>query len=87
LTRVRASLRRAAVQRLGSALGRAQTLADDTALYNDPNLINTEIPDELNVAAADIQRAMKKYLTQNNRVVVVTQPAAGAAPSGRGRGN
>jgi len=85
LTRVRASLRRNAVQRLGSALGRAQALADDTALYNDPNLINTEIPDELNVTAADVQRAMKKYLTQNNRVVVVTQPAPGAGRGGRGQ--
>jgi zinc protease len=85
LTRVQASLRRNAVQRLGSALGRAQTLADDTALYNDPNMINTEIPQELNVTAADVQRAMKKYLTQNNRIVVVTQPAAGAGRGGRGQ--
>jgi zinc protease len=84
LTRVRASLRRNAVQRLGSALGRAQALADDTALYNDPNLINTEIPEELNVTAADVQRATKKYLTKNNRVVVVTQPAA-SARGGRGQ--
>jgi zinc protease len=84
LTRVRAALRRNAVQRLGSALGRAQTLADDAALYNDPNLINTEIPDEMNITPADIQRAMKKYLIQNNRVVVVTQPAPGAGQPGRG---
>ncbi len=85
LTRVRASLRRSAVQRLGSALGRAQVLADDAALYNDPNLINSDIPDEMNVTAADIQRAMKKYLTQNNRVVVVTQPASQSGRGGRGQ--
>ena len=85
LTRVRSALRRNAIGRLGSALGRAEMLADDVALYNDPNLVNTEIPAEMNITAADIQNAMKKYLTQKNRVVLVTQPAGGAARGGRGQ--
>jgi zinc protease len=77
LTRVRSALKRNAISRQGSVLGRAQMLADNTALYGDPNIVNTEIPGEMDVTPADIERAVKKYLVQKNRVVVVTQPAAG----------
>jgi zinc protease len=41
LTRVRTSARRSAVGIRESALGRAQSLADNAILYNDPNRINT----------------------------------------------
>jgi len=83
LQRVRINLRRGAESRL-TVLSRAQTLADDAALYNDPNRINTEIDQELNVTAADIQKAVKAYLVAANRVVVETLPAGGG---GRRRGN
>ena len=83
LQRVRIGVERAAESRL-SVLNRAQTLADDAALYNDPNRINTDLDQQLAVTAADIQRAVKAYLIASNRVVVETQPTGGG---GRGRRN
>ena len=75
LQRVRISLRRSVELRL-TALSRAQALADDAAVYNDPNRINTELDAQLAITAADIQRAAKARLLASDRVVVVTVPAA-----------
>jgi predicted Zn-dependent peptidase len=83
LQRVRMSVRRNAENRL-TALARAQALADAAAVYNDPNLVNTQIDDELQVTAADIQHAVKADLPNANRVVVVTAPKGGAAGGRRG---
>ena len=60
-------------------LSTAISLADDTALYNDPNRINSEPEKRLAVTAADIEKAAKTYLQNANRVVIVSQPAAAAA--------
>ena len=76
LQRVRINLRRSAELRL-TALSRAQALADDAAVYDDPNRINTELDTQLAVTAADIERAAKARLLASDRVVVVTLPAAG----------
>jgi predicted Zn-dependent peptidase len=81
LQRARIALRRSAENRL-TALSRAQALADAAAVYNDPSRVNTEIPAELAVTAADIQKAAKDLLVQKNRVVVVTEPT-GAGRGGR----
>jgi predicted Zn-dependent peptidase len=75
LQRVRISLRRSAELRL-TALSRAQALADDAAVYDDPNRINTELDYQLAITAADIQRAAKARLLASDRVVVVTLPAS-----------
>jgi len=83
LQRVRISLRRSAELRL-TALSRAQALADDAAVYDDPNRINTELDSQLAVTAADIQRAAKARLLASDRVVVVTLPAASRRAGGRG---
>jgi predicted Zn-dependent peptidase len=82
LGRVRISLRRGAEFRL-TALSRAQTLADDAAVYDDPNRINTELDDQLAITPADIQRAAKARLLASDRVVVVTLPAS-RRPGGKG---
>jgi zinc protease len=82
LQRVRNRLRLNAVQRI-TVLSRAQTLADDAALYNDPNRINTEVDKELAITAADIQKAVKTYLVASNRVVIETAPAAGGGRTRR----
>jgi predicted Zn-dependent peptidase len=60
-------------------LSTAISLADNTALYNDPNRINTEPQKQLAVTAEDIQKAAAKYLRTANRVVVETVPAGGPA--------
>ena len=60
---------------------RAQSLADNAVLYNDPNRVNT-LPEKVAaVTAADVQRVAGKYLQTTNRVVVHTVPAA--APAAR----
>ena len=80
LQRVRTSARRSAVGIRESSLARAQTLADNAVLFNDPNRINTD-PDKIAaVTAADVQRVATTYLQTTNRVVVHTTPAA--APTG-----
>ncbi len=83
LQRARIALRRAAENRI-TALSRAQALADAAAVYNDPNRVNTEIPDELAVTPADIQRAAKALLIKSNRVVITTMPAAAGRGGRRG---
>jgi predicted Zn-dependent peptidase len=82
LQRVRVSLRRAAVSRIG-VLSRAQELADAAAVSNDPGRINTEVDAQMAVTAPEIQKAAKAYLLTSNRVVVQTLPAAGASSGGR----
>ena len=76
LERVRSGIKRAIPPSRESVLSVAISLADDTALFNDPNRINTESEKLLAVTAADIQRAAKAWLRSNNRVIVVTEPAA-----------
>ena len=86
LTRVRTSARRSAVGIRESALGRAQSLADNAVLYNDPNRINTLTESMTAVTAADVDRVVRTYLKTENRVVVRTLPAgapASAAPATR----
>ncbi len=80
LLRVRTLIRRGAISPRESNLNIAISLADDAALYNDPNRINTESEKRLAVTAADIQKAAKTYLRTANRAVVVTMPAAAAMP-------
>ena len=80
LQRARTGIRRGMVTSRESALNTAITLADDTALFNDPNRINTASEKRLAVTAADIQKAAQKYLRTANRVVVVSIPA-GAPPA------
>jgi predicted Zn-dependent peptidase len=76
LQRVRTTSRRQAVGIRESALGRAQALADNAVLYNDPNRINTNPEKLAAVTAADVQRVAARYLQTTNRVVVHTTPAA-----------
>jgi predicted Zn-dependent peptidase len=81
LARARTGIRRSMLFPRGSVLSTALTLTDYVALYNDVNRINTEPDKRLAVRADEIQQAAQKYLRQNNRVVVITMPAAPGAPS------
>ncbi|HET8550216.1 MAG TPA: hypothetical protein VFL57_19530, partial [Bryobacteraceae bacterium] len=65
-----------------STMYRAIVLADNAAIYNDPNRINTDLARRLAVTAADIHRVAKKYLEPANRVVITTVPAGeGSRPA------
>ncbi|HEV3198319.1 MAG TPA: pitrilysin family protein [Bryobacteraceae bacterium] len=83
LERARSGIRRGIPQTRESVLGVAISLADDTALFNDPNRINTESDKRLAVTAADIQKAARAWLRDSNRVIVVTEPAAAHPATGQ----
>ena len=75
------SARRSQASQATSTLARAVQLGEYAMFYNDPNLINTRTAKILKVTAADVQRVARKYLTKENRSVVITVPKA-AAPQG-----
>ena len=54
--------------------GIAENLANYAVYYGDANLINTEIELYKKVTKEDIMRVAKKYLTNDNRVVLEYLP-------------
>jgi len=50
--------------------GKAQALGDAVVLLGDPNRVNTDIARLQAVTAADVQRVLKKYFVDTNRVVI-----------------
>jgi zinc protease len=66
-----------------STLTRAVQLGEYALFYNDPNLINTRTDRVLKVTAADVQRVAAKYLTKDNRSVIVTTPKDAPARGGQ----
>ncbi len=50
--------------------GKAFAIGNGVIYENDPTFVNTEIKDLQAVTAADVQRVMKKYFADNNRVVI-----------------
>jgi zinc protease len=81
LEKARNSARREAATAILSSLQRGVQLAEDALLFNDPNRINTSAERTQKVAAADVQRVAAKYLTKENRSVIITTPKS-AAPAG-----
>jgi zinc protease len=82
LEKARNNARRSAATALGSTLRRAIMLTEYTAFYDDPNLINTRTDRVLKVTAADVQRVAAKYLTKENRSVIITLPKPGPGRGG-----
>ena len=81
LKRVRTAARRNAVGIRESVLGRATSLADSAAMFDDPDRINTNTEKMMAVTAADILKVAKAYLRNDNRIVMYTTPAAAASPT------
>ncbi|HYT67585.1 MAG TPA: pitrilysin family protein [Vicinamibacterales bacterium] len=71
--------RRSQAAQVTSTLSRAIQLGEYAMFFNNPNLINTRTDQILKVTAGDVQRVAKKYLTKENRSVIVTMPKAAAA--------
>jgi predicted Zn-dependent peptidase len=59
---------------LQSALGRAQSLAQNAVFWDDPGRMNTQLQRMDAVTAADVKRVAEKYLRPSNRVVVICYP-------------
>jgi zinc protease len=62
--------------------GKANALGDAAVLLGDPNRANTDIARLQAVTAADVQRVMRKYFTDTNRVAVNYLPEAMRSGSG-----
>ena len=59
---------------LTSTLTRAIQLGEYALFYDNPGLINTRAERYQKITAADVQRVTKKYLTVENRSVIITVP-------------
>ena len=78
MAKVRMIARRSQVANAQSTLNRAVQLADDTVNFGDPNMINETYQKTVAVTKDDVVRVAKKYLTENNRTVIVTLPKKAA---------
>src|SRR5687767_3668741 len=56
--------------------GKALALGSSAVLLGDPNRVNTDLGKLQAVTAADVQRVMKKYLTDANRLTILYLPEA-----------
>ena len=54
--------------------GKALALGSAAVLLGDPNRVNTDLTKLQAVTAADVQRVMKKYFTDANRLVIYYLP-------------
>src|SRR6185312_13993154 len=54
--------------------GKALALGSSAVLLGDPNRVNTDLAKLQAVTAADVQRVMKKYFTNANRLVIYYLP-------------
>ena len=64
--------------------GKALALGDAAVLLGDPNRINTDIERLQAVTAGDVQRVMRKYFSETNRVVI--DYLSESAPNAKGEG-
>jgi len=77
------NMRRQQASYTTNSLNLAVQLGEYALFYNNPNLINTRIDQVLKVTAADVQRAATKYLTKENRSVLITMPKAAQGRGGQ----
>ena len=61
--------------------GKALALGSSAVLLGDPNRVNTDLAKLQAVTAADVQRVMKKYFTDANRLVIYYLPESAKTPT------
>ncbi|MFN2479997.1 MAG: M16 family metallopeptidase [Pyrinomonadaceae bacterium] len=66
--------------------GKALAIGDAAVLLGDPQRVNTDLARLEKVTAADVQRVMKKYMTDANRLVIYYLPESMKKPAGSPRG-
>ena len=74
------------LQQRESSNGKALALGEAAVLLGDPTKVNTDLSRLQAVTAADVQRVMKKYLTETNRLVLYFLPEASKTGSDRSQG-
>jgi len=62
------------LQKLETSNGKALALGEAAVLLGDPARVNTDLERLQAVTAADVQRVMKKYFSDNNRMVLYYLP-------------
>ena len=62
------------LQKLETSNGKALALGEAAVLLGDPARVNTDLERLEAVTAADVQRVMKKYFSDNNRMVLYYLP-------------
>ncbi|MBP7416632.1 MAG: insulinase family protein [Pyrinomonadaceae bacterium] len=67
-----------AIRSLEDNDGKAIAIERSVAYQGDPKLVNTNVKLLQSVTAADVQRVMKKYFTDTNRVVILYSNDGGA---------
>jgi zinc protease len=60
-----------------TVMGRAEALQWSNHFLGDPGAIRTQMERAMAVTADDIRRVAARYLTDQNRAVIITQPVAG----------
>jgi len=81
LQKAKSATRRGFLLNAQRSLSSAITIGQYAVYYNEPGLINTRLDKVSAVTKADVQRVANTYFAKENRVVVITTPAA------RGAGN
>lgn len=66
--------------------GRALALGEAAVLLNDPNRVNTDLARMQAVTPADIQRVMKKYFSDSNRLVLYYLPESSRSTNTQEKG-
>ena len=61
--------------------GKALALGSSAVLLGDPNRVNTDLAKLQAVKAADVQRVLKKYFTDANRLVIYYLPESAKTPT------
>jgi zinc protease len=74
MNKAQISARAMSMMRMGTALGKANALSQNTIFWSDPDRMNTLLSRLQSVTSSDVQRVAQKYLIKTNRVVIVTEP-------------
>jgi predicted Zn-dependent peptidase len=82
MRKARLLFKRSNVQQLQSTLSRAIEIGEFAVFYDDPDLINTAQQKIEAVTKDDVQRVARKYLTAENRAVVISIPKPKTAAAG-----
>jgi len=80
MEKVRNEVKAGQVRHSSTDLGRALTIAQDTVFFNDPMRMFTEVQRYDAVTKDDIRRVAQKYVTPENRSVLLTLPKTSPAP-------